>query len=750
MIVVNSYRLVELKKQARVTLSLIFVLMVSGLLAAPEDAYQIIIKDKKKGLVDAKGNIIIPVRYDDLGWSNRQDQPLRDVIGYREGDLWGLINLKNKKVTAPEYTVLEKTTSPLVIAAKKGTFSKVDFYGVMNTEGKNVIPYQYHRITHYKSRFVATYKDKTNFYQGLLSADNRILIPFKFKLVAGLNDNLFKVENELGQVAIFDRDGNKKYDFKLDNVAMAGDHVSVLHNGRRGLLDPSGDLIANPQFHSISISDEGVNGLAFSKWVILNGDNEKQLEFDADKIRPVGDLYLVQNGDYQWLMDKKGQQLTNPFHEIIWAEDGISVIVKDNKFGLMKSDGKIILRPVYDSIYYKEGFAYVNRQSKGDNRWSIYDTLGVKKTQFGYQQIRPFQDRLFAVKRRGKWGFITRTGQEVIHCVYNSVTDFTENKSVVNFHGETGIINRNGDWIVLPKKSNVQIVNSNLYSQTDGRQTQLRSFEGDLVYFTNNELTRISNYFEEKIGDSVLWNVNFRGTVMDSTQTVEAPDFEDGEINIVLRDGRWGAVSTEGTTIIPFHNYYQELHEPSEGFFGIKLGSGYGFIDYNNQLRIANRYEGISKFKEGRVAFKLLGRWGFMNKYERIVVQPSYDQVFDYYGGIAIVSRDNAYGIINKKGAEVQPIEYQKITRLESGHYQVIKNGKTGLLDKVGRELIIPRYDALRYFGGDRAIVKKGGKYGVVNLDGVSIIPQLYDDIHYNPQSKSFIGKVNPQWVKLQ
>lgn len=82
-----------------------------------DEHFTIVEKNHKKGLFDENGKVIIPVAYEDLGWSYGLPQVFHKVIGYREGSLWGLIGIKNKKVCEPRYLTLVPFEDKLIIAA---------------------------------------------------------------------------------------------------------------------------------------------------------------------------------------------------------------------------------------------------------------------------------------------------------------------------------------------------------------------------------------------------------------------------------------------------------------------------------------------------------------------------------------------------------------------------------------------------------------------------------------------------------
>ncbi len=88
-------------------------------------------------------------------------------------------------------------------------------------------------------------------------------------------------------------------------------------------------------------------------------------------------------------------QFDNPL-SIRFDDNGLAVVLKDKKWGVINATGKVIVPYQYDLIN-------------------------------GYQ----FADGIAAVIENGKWGYIDKTGKLVIPCQYDSVSDFEKTGKVV-------------------------------------------------------------------------------------------------------------------------------------------------------------------------------------------------------------------------------------------------------------------------------------------------------------------------------
>jgi hypothetical protein len=64
-----------------------------------------------------------------------------------------------------------------------------------------------------------------------------------------------------------------------------------------------------------------------------------------------------------------------------------------------------------------------------------------------YDNAKDFSEDLAAVERAGKWGYIDKTGKEVVPCVYDDAYAFHEGLAQVKQAGKWGYIDTTGkEW----------------------------------------------------------------------------------------------------------------------------------------------------------------------------------------------------------------------------------------------------------------------------------------------------------------
>ena len=110
------------------------------------EGYSVFEHNGKVGLKNEAGKVLIPAKYDALGWSDGRFSVLSNTTGYRSEGKWGLISLTNQLITKADFEEISPADASLIFARKKSPLSLRVVSGIINTSGKEVIPFQYDEI----------------------------------------------------------------------------------------------------------------------------------------------------------------------------------------------------------------------------------------------------------------------------------------------------------------------------------------------------------------------------------------------------------------------------------------------------------------------------------------------------------------------------------------------------------------------------------------------------------------------------
>ncbi len=692
---------------------LVFIFLTVVSVAQSKD-FKLLYENGKVGLANNDGTVIIPPIYDQLGWSNGAEMPNGNFIGYKSNNLWGLLALDNQVVTNAEYARLYPTQGGLYVASKQGKISHHDFLGVINSQGKIVIPFKYTSIQLTDLRAIVSVKHGKNYNFGLVDLADKTIIPTQFKEIFPLGNLRFAVKDFNNKTAIFNDKGKAVVDFSLDSISgFVNGYATLYANHLRGIINANGQIIAPIQYKEVQVADGIPQVKTFDEWhFIVNNQTSKKWFFD-DVTPYAQNHYKVLANGRTWIKDSSGLDITPLTYEYVGELIKNKALFKyRNKWGVMLQNGQTFMDAQYDSIVLLQDVIF----AKNKGLWNLFDHFGLKKSDQNYTDIGNKTGYYFPVKKKKHWGFINQSGEETIHCVYEWVGEFNHNKVVVKFHGQYGILDKSGEWIVLPQADKLQLINDNYYMAYGSKLSTLKSYADGTVYFTENKVDIMDDHLIEHLSDDGLWKINFKG-------------------QIVNKD-------------IP-RQRFEEVRTSSEGLFAVRYNGRYGFVDYQNRLLIANRYENVGDFSEGLVSIQLLNRWGFIDRNENIVIQPVYESVTSFKNGLAIAQAITGFGLIDKQGKKISAFDYDEITRFDDGKFMVRKGDAFGLLSKSGHLLVNAKYEILSDLGNGYVMVGLFGKLGIITEAGVDIIPIQYDKLHFDTRSGIYLAMKKSGWVKV-
>lgn len=694
---------------------------LTAVIHSHSENYSVFQENGKFGLKNGNGQITIPPVYEALGWSDGNFSILESVTGYKQDEHWGIISLNNQVVTAAAYFSLYPANTSMLIAVKRSPLTLRITTGCIDATGKEIIPFLYSGLHMHSMRAITYMLVGNQLKYGLIDRSNKTILPQVYQNIYPVGSTRYAVQNFKNKIALFTKNGKQVTEFVIDSIAQVQMEYAIYYQDRRqGLLDQEGEIVKKAIYREIILTDFGYRLRLPDEWHVLDASNTLLQKLEADSIVSMGKARLK-------IVTAAGTRLTdlyfNPIGEVRNAEkiqsfvNNRAVFFKNGKAGVIRSNGSIVLQPVFENIRLDDEYVLTSSLQYGKSAWSLYDTSGQKISSKSYDLIDRFNGSFFPALKNGFYGGIDKRGNEILACTYDSILELDSERIVVKFKGQFGILTTKGQWIVNPQPNVLRLINSDRYFETVDDLTFLKSMDGVTIYFTTNNIEVVNNELVEYLSGGRKWIINLNGQIIYREQ----PSSEPSEITF----------------------------PSSEGFRGIKKNGKYGFIDERGRLRIANRYEDILPFSEGLAAIKILGRWGFINSEDRIVIQPSFDRVSSFEDGQSKVIVNGKYGLIDKSGEAILECRYDNI-KVANNYIQIELANKFGLADRNGNIILQPKYDAIEYLPNGYSIVKQHGKFGVVNMYGISTIPVHFDHLTFEPIRNIFFGLLKTEFVDFK
>lgn len=731
--------------------------------------FTVVKEGSKKGLFDEDGKVIIPVIYEDLGWSKGTTGVYCKAIGYREHGLWGLIGIKNKKITTPLFNNLQPFCDKLLIASRKN--KSATYFGLINTKGEQELEFRYYSLEKNNEQLIAAVLEKNFPVYGVINQKGKALIGFEYSNIVPLSAETYAVYDHSQHVALFDTEGVSLTSFGYDSITPFRNHLAVVYkDGKQGVIREDGTIAVPLNYKKVSIDDLGqVSVLPFGKWHVLTAENEPVRTYTFESIIPAGkNLYQVAIGDIQTFVDAEGKPLLPEQWRVTSLQDQFAIIAHGNKYGVLSSKAdtnRVILQPEYDSLTIDGNFILACKKTPaGESAWSLFDDAGKKLTYYVYQSLKKSSESYFLAKRRDYWGYVDQQGGEAIACQYLAAEPFKHQRAQVSFIDGQGVIDEHGNWIIKPFKYNgaplqLERIHDRLFifhtkpHHYAAARYGLIDNEGNEIFVSDAMLTDNGSSVWEINEQGKYGLISYEGERLLDTKYDTISALQENAAYIFTKEGGSGILSKDGKVLVDLENPFQELHDMSENYFGVKIDDKFGFVDTLGRLRIANRYDSITHFKSGMAAVSLLGRWGYIDKTERLVVQPQFERAYPFSGGLAVVKKDGKYGMVDKKGETVVSIEYDRIYPGQKDRFLVaraVNDGyQVGLVSKTGRALIYPKYDTLEDLGNGFVIITRKEKYGLLTVEGRSTIPLIYDDLLYDAYNNVYLALKSTGWQQI-
>ncbi len=702
----------------RVAFLMIFSMAFFQAIAVDYERFEL---NGKVGLRDGAGHVVLPADFDALGWSDGNFSVIGQITGYRKQNRWGLLNLNKEFITSAEFETLTWPGGDRVVVSKeKNVFRK---FGCLDLHGKLVIPYDYDEVQVYGLRAVVMVKRGTRYEYGLIDLANTQILPVSYQKITPIGSLRYAVKNFENKTALCTEDGKWITGFSIDEISDFSYDFAVINNGwRKGVINRNGEIVVEPAYRDIRIAgQEAIEGRRATEWKIFDTQYKPLQTVEADDLsfQPAGWTRITINNKMGFVDGNFKEQWT-PSYDLIGAKTGNNVLAKkEKKWGLLKLDQSEVLPFEFDTLCLEGNLLRARRKTAGRTSWSLYDTVGVRKTAKEYDLLTHGDGKYFPAKNRGYWGAVNRYGKETVACVYDSLLAAKGELISVRFKGQFGIITTDDQWRITPQPFPITLLDADHYIEKQDSILFLKDFSGNTIYFTTNPITVFTDHLLERLPDGLEKEINLQGQLLKRQEAIVLPE----RTELAFRE--------------------------SEGLIGIKRDGKFGFVDSRGRLRIANRYDNIGEFHDGLAPVSLLGKWGYINKQDQIVIQPTFETTGNFEGGIALVSRNGKYGLIDLEGNVLLDLRYDSIQRMPNRDFILVQQSLKGLADNRGRVLIEPRFNSIEPVDENLVIVSRDGSYGVLTRDGLSVFPMQFRMLTYIPQQKVFLAKMVAAWETL-
>lgn len=402
-------------------------------------------------------------------------------------------------------------------------------------------------------------------------------------------------------------------------------YFTLEQNQKYGVIDRNGNIVIEAEYGAVQIPNPSK-----AIFVCVKEYNENTKEYETVVYNEKKEVLFSNYKNVQSISIYTNVNST-PY------EKSVLTYKENGKYGLINLEGKQITKPVYDeisSINYKEG--------------------------------------TFLVKQNELEGIINMKGKVIIKCEYESVTSD-------NYYSENGY-NKQAGFIVSKKTE-------------DGYRYGYVNYRGTIILNPiYTQLERVTEIANEK-GVYFIAFKNGQAGLLKNNKEILNYEYEDiqynvlGNIFITKRNGKYGAVNQEGTTVL--YPEYDNVYTGGMYLNALKDKDIFIF-DLNGNKIETNE---VSKTKTENANYYITidknNKYKVVDSKDNIIIDKDYTYIEYLPGDYFIVERDSKSGIIDSNGKSVIELKYDSISRInETDILQMETNKNIALYNLNMKEIV--------------------------------------------------------------
>ena len=443
----------------------------------------------------------------------------------------------------------------------------------------------------------------------------------------------------------------------------------------------------NKKIRWIIIGIVAVIIIAISIMAIIN---EVQLHYKVEEISEYNYFTLEQNQKYG-VIDKNGNIVIEAEYEAVQIPNpskAIFVCVKEYNENTKE----------YETVVYNEKKEVLFSNYKNVQSISIY--TNVNST--------PYEKSVLTYKENGKYGLINLEGKQITKPVYDEISsiNYKEGTFLVKQNELEGIINMKGKVII--KCEYESVTSDNYYSENgnnkqagfivskkteDGYRYGYVNYRGTIILNPiYTQLERVTEIANEK-GVYFIAFKNGQAGLLKNNKEILNYEYEDiqynvlGSIFITKRNGKYGAVNLEGTTVL--YPEYDNVYTGGMYLNALKDKDIFIF-DLNGNKIETNE---VSKTKTENANYYITidknNKYKVVDSKDNIIIDKDYTYIEYLPGDYFIVERDSKSGIIDSNGKSVIELKYDSISRInETDILQMETNKNIALYNLNMKEIV--------------------------------------------------------------
>lgn len=276
---------------------------------------------------------------------------------------------------------------------------------------------------------------------------------------------------------------------------------------------------------------------------------------------------------------------------------------------------------------------------------------------------KPFEEKLIAVKQKGKWGFMDVKGKMAIAATYERTYNFSEGLAAVKKGGKWGFINKNNKFVIKPSFSSVstdEFYNGYAAVKKNGKWGLINKKGKTVLPYAYQAVSIYKEGLVSIKKNNKYGFVNLKNKVVIKPTYNYVIDFYEGLAGAVNKDGKVGYINKKGKTVIKFN--YTNGYNFDNGRAQVQNEKGlYGVIDKKGKVVVPFKYTSVTMAENSILGYSIgYGKVGYLNMKtgkKAFSIPWTNSEIFPFSNGVVFYANAHS-GIIDtvytKKGQKIK------------------------------------------------------------------------------------------------
>lgn len=422
-----------------------------------EIAYYTIVQDKKWGVINSKGEVVIEADHSDM--IAIPDNNKQVFICYEYTD-----NIVKTKAIDSNNTQLFTDYSSVEVIDNCDTENNIWYesnvlragkdgkYGLIDLDGKELAACVYDRIDAIKGVKDSLLVQKDGKY-GLLNNQGDVIVECEYNNISALTNNYtdgYIVKNSEGKLGAISINKEKLLECKYEDIkhVCGNDLYVVKENGKWKITNKNGDKSVEIDYEDVTfINSDAVIAKVAGKYGVFGTDKSEKIKAIYDYIEyACADNFIAQKDGKFGILNVSGEEVV-PFeyNDLTFNETAYCIFGKkadDNNIYLIDRNHEVKLSAT--DVEVLDGFI----RAKVNDEYKFYNfKFEEKSNRDAYSN-----HNLYVAKNDGKFGLVNRDGTLVVKYEYDDITEQNDYGYIgIKKDGKWGVIDQYGNIVVEPK-----------------------------------------------------------------------------------------------------------------------------------------------------------------------------------------------------------------------------------------------------------------------------------------------------------